>query len=139
MTKKHLFRKVGRALANLDPDNDYDLGQASAEFCVHLLISNNAKVFSKVHKKIQTSNSAWIYEFVHTFKGLLTLLSCLDKLCINKTTTLFNSLVLLKCLSCIKEIMNSTHGMDGVISLANEDQSCVQILAKGKNILFIKL
>lgn len=128
MGKENLFRKVGRALANLE--YDYDISCASPEFCSHLVVSNNAKVFTKLHKKIQTSNQNWIYEFVYTFKGLLALLVGLEKICVKKNT-LMNSLLTLKCLSCIKEIMNSKHGMDGIISLANEDNNCLQILAKG--------
>lgn len=133
MPKENLFRKVGRALSNLE--YDYDLAYASPEFCVHLIISNNAKVFTKILRKLQTSNQQWIFDFVYTFKGLLTLLFCLDKICMRKTTSLLNSLLLLKCLSCIKEIMNSKDGMDGIISLADEDSSCIQILAKGKPII----
>lgn len=131
MVKENSFRKVGRALANLE--YDYDISQASPEFCSHLVSSShNAKVFAKLHKKLQSTNQSWIFDFVYTFKGLLALLFCLDKICIRKTT-LMNSLLTLKCLSCIKEIMNSKHGMDKIISLASEDNNCVQILAKGSS------
>ena len=134
MSKKNLFREVSRALANLDYEYDYDISSASPDFCVHLLISiNNAKLFSKLNKKIQTSNQTWIYAFIYTFRGLLALVACLDKLCMRKTT-LLNSLIVLKCLSCIKEIMNSTYGMDSMISLMSEDVNSLQTLAKGKSL-----
>ena len=126
------FRRIGRAIANLE--YNYELNEASPEFCVHLLIYPNTRLYSKLSKKIRNcsiNNRAWILEFIQQ-EGLFSLILSIEKQCNNyKKSGFFNSLLISKCLECVKELMNSKFGMESLISMALDDQKCVQILAKG--------
>jgi 3-dehydroquinate dehydratase len=122
---------VERALANLD--FDYDLNNATPEFCVQLLNFPNLKMFSKLHSKIRSKNRdrEWILDFIQS-NGLYSLVQCVEKLSTKKYSSaiIFNSLVLSKCICCIKEVLNSKYGMECIINMANEHQHCLNILAK---------
>ncbi|CAF0767609.1 unnamed protein product [Brachionus calyciflorus] len=122
------FRQIGRAIANLE--NDYSIESSSPEFCIQLLNYPNLKFFNKLNRKLRNSNKDWINEFIQS-KGLFQLLYCVEYLCHKKTgSSLINSILISKCLNCIKEILNHKFGMECIIDMANEDQSFVHILVK---------
>lgn len=123
-----IFRRVGRALANLE--YEYHLEHASPEFCIQILAYPNLKMFSKLHRKLRVSTKEWITDFIQ-FKGLFTLLHCVEYLCHRKKhSALFNSLELSKCVCCIREVLNVKYGMESIINLATEETSFVPIFAK---------
>lgn len=130
-----VFRRVARALANLE--GEYNLDRAEPQFCLHLLdVMPTLKVLNKLHRKLhRTSSKEWIIEFVQ-LGGLFTLLRSVDRFLHAKSTsdtTFFNSLILSKIVCCIKELLNVKYAMDAIIELANENQSRVKMLAMGKN------
>jgi hypothetical protein len=122
-----IFKKIG----NVDPKLDYNLNNASPEFCIQLLNYPHQKCISKLRKKIHTSSKAWLVQFIKA-NGLYTLLACIEKLC-KKTTNIINSIRLSQCVLCIKEIMNIKYGMEAVLTMCIEDVSYVRIL--GNSIL----
>lgn len=123
-----LFIRTGRAIANLD--QDYDLRSASPEFCIQLLIYPNLKLFCKLHQKIKSSDSEWILEFIH-HKGLFSLMKCVEVLCSRRRSSeIFSSLIISKCVLCIKEVLNLKSGMERIINLAKDDSECLHILSK---------
>ena len=120
------FRRAGRAIANLE--YDYSLDQSSPDFCIQLLVYPNLKMFNKLVRKFRTANKQWINEFIQE-KGLFNLLHCVEYLCHKKNgSTLMNSILLCKCLSSIKDILNHRFGMECIIDMANEDKSFIVIL-----------
>jgi hypothetical protein len=128
------WRKVARALAH----KEYDciLEKASPELCVHLLaVTPNLKLFSKLHRKLKSSDKDWSNGFLHS-SGLVTLLSCVDVLCSSSSaatsnSSLFSSLLIAKCVCCLKELLNLKHGMESIIEIASSDASTVNALARG--------
>lgn len=123
------FAQVAQSLINVT----YDLENASPEFCVDLLESANEKTFSKIQKKISTSNRRWIRDFIRA-QGLFALLQCIEKIFKKtKQNSFITSILLFKCLSCIKELMNAKYGMEAIIRMGIEDKDCIQILAKGNS------
>lgn len=151
------FRHVARALANIE--YDYNLEHSSPDFCIHLLLNANLRVLTKLNRKLRNSSKEWIVEFVNT-GGLLALLNLVDKLCQTQDTkatnksylransrnndisnvkmtnsrtnsSFFKSLILSKCICCIKELMNSKYGMETIIELAMIDSSTTNALSKG--------
>ena len=122
------FRRVARAIANLE--YDYELNEASPEFCAHLLIYPNIKVYKKLHKKLQTSTRAWIHEFIE-HDGLFSLMQSIENPSNNyKNSGFINSLLISKCLNCIKELMNTKLGMESLITMTLEDVKYTQMFAK---------
>ena len=123
------FDRVAKALATLD--FDYDLKEASPEFCIQLLSFPNLKMFSKLHRKIKTSGNEWIMEFIQS-KGLFALIICVEQLC-NKSNAnvIYNSLVMSKCVCCIKELLNLKIGMECIIDVVDLDPTCIQTFSKG--------
>jgi hypothetical protein len=123
------FLRAAKALATID--HDYDLKEASPEFCIQLLSFPNLKMFSKLHRKIKTSGNDWIMEFIQS-KGLFGLILCVEQLC-NKTSSnvIYNSLVMSKCVCCIKELLNLKIGMECIIDVVDLDLTCIQTFSKG--------
>ena len=127
---KNIFKRVAKAIATID--YDYDLKNASPDFCIQLLHYPNLKMLSKLNRKLKTSSKEWIGEFIE-LKGLFSLIVCIEDICNKrKKSQLFISLILSKCVCCIKEILNLKFGMESIIDTVNEDPSCIQTLAKGK-------
>lgn len=126
------FRRVARALANLE--YDFNLDNASPEFCLHLLENPNLKMLTKMHRKLRTSSKEWIIDFIQ-LRGLFSLLQSVDRFCKThkNNTGLFNSLYLAKLVCCIKELLNLKYGMECIIDMANDDSSRVNMLAKGSS------
>ena len=114
--------------------HDYNLKCASPEFCIQLLESLNVKMLTKLHRHIKFSDHRWIRHFING-NGLFSLLKCIEKI-LNRTRnhSFYSSIILSKCLSCIKELMNSKKGMESIIDLSIEDHTCIQILAKSKKL-----
>lgn len=115
------FRCVGRAIANLE--FDYSLNVSSPEFCNQLLVYPNLKLFTKLERKLRNENKTWISEFIQT-GGLFSLLRCVEYLSYKKNeNNLLKSILLCKCLNCIKEIMNHKFGMECIINMAMEEKT----------------
>lgn len=128
-SKQKTFFLAAKSLINAT----YNLENASPEFCVNLLECANEKTFSKLQKKINSSNRRWIRDFIRA-KGLFALLQCIEKIFKKpKENSFITSILLFKCLSCIKELMNANYGMEAIIRMGIEDKDCVQILAKGEH------
>ena len=122
------FRRAAKAIADLE--YDYDLSKASPEFCAHLLIYPNLKLFSKLEKKFVQSDRAWLYEFIE-FEGLNSLLLSAEKqFSAFKQSSYFGSLLIIKCLSSIKTLMNTKLGIESLISLSLKETKFTQIIAK---------
>ena len=129
------FRRVAKALAN--SEHDYELKEASPEFCIQLLICSNLKMFSKLHRKLKTSSNEWISEFIYS-KGLFALIDCLERVCGKQNSTnIYNSLLMSKCVCCIKEMLNLKIGMECIIEVDNLDSTYVQTLSIGKQNIFL--
>lgn len=123
------FRRVARALANVE--GEFSLGEASADFCIHLLESPNLKILTKLHRKLRFSSKEWIVEFIE-LRGLFVLLRGVEQLCLAKSaSSLLNSLVMSKMVCCIKELLNLKFGMDAIVHMAREDPTSIRMLALG--------
>lgn len=128
------FKQVAGSLINKRKNNiynDYNLANASPEFCVQLLSVTNAKTFEKLFKKIKTSSIEWINEFIQKH-GFFAFLNSIEKIS-NKNIHVFaKSLLLAKCLKSIKELMNLNVGMKFLVDLATIDgNDCIKIFSKG--------
>ncbi len=118
---------------------DYSLNKASPQFCVQLLNITKTKTFDKLLTKIKSCSKEWINEFIKS-NGFFTLFFASEKICIQigGEKTFVKSIMLTKCLKCMKEIMNLNVGMEFIISLATtEDKECIEILSKSKQGLII--
>ena len=125
------FRNVVEILLN-KKSVDYSLAKASPQFCVQLLNITKTKTFDKLLAKIKSSSNEWIKEFIK-INGFFTLLFASEKIClqIGGEKTFVKSIMLTKCLKCMKEIMNLNVGMEFIISLATtEDKECIEIFSK---------
>ncbi len=101
--KNQKFKRI----TNLIIKNNFDLKHASPEFCIRLLERPNEKFLSKLHKKIFVSTRQWINEFIY-MRGLFALLKCIEKVFKKAAlNSIFISILLSKCLNCIKELLNS--------------------------------
>lgn len=128
------FKQVAESLINKRKNNicnDYNLAKALPEFCVQLLSVTNAKTFEKLFKKIKTSPIEWINEFIQKH-GFFAFLNSLEKIS-NKNIHVFaKSLLLVKCLKSVKELMNRNIGMKFLVDLATIDgNDCIKIFSKG--------
>lgn len=125
------FRNLVEKLLNKN-SGDYSLAKASPQFCVQLLNITKTKTFDKLLKKIKTSSHEWINEFIEC-NGFFTLLFASEKIC-NEAIgdkTFLKSLMLAKCLKCMKEVMNLNVGMEFIINLAaRDDNECIEIFSK---------
>ena len=122
------FIRVAKAIATLE--HDYDLSVASPEFCIQLLSFPNLKMLSKLHRKLKTSGNDWIMDFIQ-LRGLFALILCLEQLC-NKSNTsiIYNSLLMSKCVCCIKELLNLKTGMECIIEVVDLDPTCIRTFSK---------
>ena len=125
------FVRAAKALANFLA-YDYHLHEASPDFCVQLLNFPNMKMFTKLHRKLKSSTNDWIVEFVQA-KGLIALILCIEQLSSkpNAANDLYNSIMLSKCVCCIKELLNLKIGMDYIIEVVDMDPTCIQTMSKG--------
>ena len=119
-------------------DANYDLKVASPEFCISLLAYPTERTFTKLYRKIQTRDRRWIRDFIRA-DGLYAIIIAIEDIFRRKNSSLMNSILLLKCINCIKELMNSICGMQAVINLASEKKDCIQTLAKSKLFLLCRL
>lgn len=121
--------------------HSYDLKNASPEFIIHLLatLTPNFKLFSRVQAKLAVESRDWITEFIER-NGLARLVNSLDKICSQmlNENDMYISLILVKCICCIKLLLNVEHGMEKITRVAtNSDANFPQILAKSKNLSLI--
>lgn len=94
--------------------------------------SINSKLFFKLRKKFQLVNKEWIEKFIK-LNGLLYLLNLIDNLLKLKLNNFLNTLKIIECIECIKEIMNKKYGMDSINDLILNDAKYIKILTKGSS------
>jgi hypothetical protein len=89
--------------------------------------------FRDLKNQLKKNDAEWLLEFLREQQGLNVLLATVDKLTAKKAKqSLQNTLILLECVQCIKNVMSSVTGLDYII--ANED--CTQKLAAGRSHTF---
>ena len=126
---KRRVSEVFKKIAFFDVKLDYNLNSASPEFCIQLIKFPHQKYFLKLRKKIRVSDKVWLDEFIK-LNGLYELLLCVEKLC-KQTTNITNSIRLSISIYCIKEIMNTEHGIDSVLTHCLDNPSYRTIFANG--------
>lgn len=95
------------------------------ELCVRLLNIPSVQNFSGLKAKLKSSSKAWIEEFLD-FGGLEVLFEGLQRLG-GRRLCFVDAFLLLECVNCIKEVMNSRTGLNYII----HDKKFSRNLVKG--------
>jgi len=113
-SKKSKWKNVQRKLTN--DKNDSSIGFASniePELCVFLLNIPSVQNFTRLKSKLRSSSTSWMEGFLN-FGGLEVLFEGLRRLS-GKRLRFVDAFVLLECVNCIKEVMNSKTGLNYMI------------------------
>jgi hypothetical protein len=113
--KRSLFKK--RVVMVMD---SVDFDQCDLETGISTLKVPSPEKYTALTKKIRSSNSEWLEKFLQ-YDGLEVLLDAIGTISHRRVTQLSDAMMLLKCISCVKEVMNSKMGLDHLI--ANKEAS----------------
>lgn len=123
--KTSKWKNVQRKFTN---DKNFSLSLASniePELCVRLLKVPSVQNFSGLKSKLRSSSRPWIEGFLN-FGGLEVLFEGLRRLG-GKRLCFVDAFLLLECVNCIKEVMNSKTGLNYMI----HDKKFSRNLVKG--------
>lgn len=126
--KRSLFKT--RVVAAMD---SVDFDQCDLEVGISTLKVPSPEKYTNLRKKIRTSNSEWLEKFLEC-DGLEALLDAIGTISQRRVTQLADAMMLMKCVSCIKEVMNTKIGFDHLI--ANKEAPTK--LVKGTRMKFIE-
>ena len=119
--RNNKFKRIARLLIQ----SNYELENASPDFVINLLaVKCDLSTFQKLNLKILNSPREWTVEFIK-LNGIISLLDCVER--IRNQSNIYGALRFVKCIGCIKSILNLEYGMERVINL---DRDAVQVLAK---------
>ena len=104
-----LKKKISEALLKPDLDQCSD-----PEFCVTIIKIANVKTLSSLKRRIQKSSTEWYQGFLDA-GGLEVLLEHVDNLGSRRVQNLSDAMLLLECVACIKNVLNSKPGMEYLI------------------------
>jgi hypothetical protein len=119
---RHVFEQVAHKAF-------YDLNHANADFCIQMLRYPNGRYLSKLLKKLRSCSEEWIVEFIR-LDGLFELMNCIDQV-LKKGTTIINSIVVVRCVNCIKATMNFKFGFKSIIETCANNASYRSIIGNG--------
>lgn len=108
--KRSLFKK--RVVMVMD---SVDFDQCDLETGISTLKVPSPEKYTALTKKIRSSNSEWLEKFLQ-YDGLEALLDAIGTISHRRVTQLSDAMMLLKCISCVKEVMNSKLGLDHLIA-----------------------
>lgn len=118
-----LARRISSAIKCMD------LTECDPEMCVGLLKLPSIRTYAALSKKLRTCNKQWMSGFLEAY-GLKVLLESVDTLSSRKVSQLTDAMMLLECVNCVKEVMNSKIGLEFIIDGKNE---FIPRLVKGKS------
>ena len=84
------------------------------DYCFRVIKSPNLYTFTDLKEHLEDTDSAWILEFLRN-NGLEALFESLAKLSENKPHSVVDTFLQLRCVECVRAIMNSQAGLDAVI------------------------
>jgi hypothetical protein len=108
--KRSLFKKRVEMVRD-----SVDFDQCDLETGISTLKVPSPEKYTALTKKIRSSNSEWLEKFLQ-YDGLEALLDAIGTISHRRVTQLSDAMMLLKCISCIKEVMNSKLGLDHLIA-----------------------
>uniref|UniRef100_A0A8C5QE36 Inverted formin 2 n=1 Tax=Leptobrachium leishanense TaxID=445787 RepID=A0A8C5QE36_9ANUR len=102
-------------LSPQSPDKiEGNLENADPELCIRLLQIPSVVNYSGLKKRLETSDDAWIVQFLE-LSGLDLLLEALDTLSGRGVARIADALLQLTCINCVRTIMNSHKGIEYIV------------------------
>ncbi|KAI0224266.1 Inverted formin-2, partial [Lamellibrachia satsuma] len=92
----------------------FDLDHCDPDVCISFLRNPSIKTYAALKRKLKNADKDWIQGFLDA-DGLEILLSAIDLVGGRRVSQLSDAMLLLECVSCIKELMNSKVGLEYLI------------------------
>ena len=121
--KRSIFK--ARIMSAMD---SVDLGNCDLETGISTLKVPSQEKYTHLQKKIRGANHEWLEKFLQ-LDGLEALLDAIGTISHRRVSQLSDAMMLMKCIACVKEVMNSKIGFDHLI--ANKD-SPTKLIKGGK-------
>ncbi|XP_048456059.1 inverted formin-2-like [Rhincodon typus] len=100
----------------LDADaTEANLENAEPELCIRLLQVPTVVNYSGLKKRLENSSNDWMVQFLD-LDGLDLLLEALDRLSGRGVAKIFDALLQLTCVKCVRAVMNSSSGIDYIVT-----------------------
>ncbi|XP_059897216.1 inverted formin-2-like [Gadus macrocephalus] len=121
-TAKDLVTSSG---SDADAQLDANLEDADPELCIRLLQVPTVTNYSGLLRRLQSSTTAWRVQFLE-LRGLDLLLEALERVSGRGCLHITDALLQLKCVACVRAVMNSKTGLDFML----DNQGYVRTLAQ---------
>ncbi|CAL8392194.1 unnamed protein product [Gadus morhua 'NCC'] len=121
-TAKDLVTSSG---PDADAQLDANLEDADPELCIRLLQVPTVTNYSGLLRRLQSSTTAWKVQFLE-LRGLDLLLEALERVSGRGCLHITDALLQLKCVACVRAVMNSKTGLDFML----DNQGYVRTLAQ---------
>lgn len=119
-----MARRISGVIRNLD------FKDCDPEMSVGFLKLPSMRTYAALNKKLRSCDQTWMNGFLEA-SGLNALLEAVDSLSSKKLCQLTDAMMLLECVSCVREVMNSKMGLE---FLLDPQHHLVPKLVRGKQI-----
>ncbi|XP_060685200.1 LOW QUALITY PROTEIN: inverted formin-2-like [Hemiscyllium ocellatum] len=99
----------------LDADTEANLENAEPELCIRLLQVPTVLNYSGLKKRLENSSNDWMVQFLD-LDGLDLLLDALERLSGRGVAKICDALLQLTCVKCVRAVMNSSSGIDYIVT-----------------------
>ncbi|XP_043554369.1 inverted formin-2-like [Chiloscyllium plagiosum] len=124
LLKQALLKGKRKAVTSY-PEDDFESGDP--KFCIDLLKDPTLRNYYHLKKYLPNSSNMWMVEFLE-LSGLDLMLEALDKLSSRGGPKIYDALLQLTCVSCVRAVMNSPNGIEQLVNDENQIKKLLQAL-----------
>ncbi|XP_067895137.1 inverted formin-2-like isoform X2 [Heterodontus francisci] len=122
---KEAFLKGKRKEVTNNPEVDFEYD--NPEFCILLLQDPTVKNYYCLKKYLINSSNSWMVEFLE-LSGLDLMLEALDRLSSRGAPKIYDALLQLTCVNCVRAVMNSQNGIEHIVKNEKHIRKLLQAL-----------